>query len=42
MGQINNYYHNMTEIYSRLQDEESKLLFEARIAYLVNRNQDIT
>ena len=40
MEKMNNYYQSMTEIYNRLQDEESKTLFEARIAYLVNRDQD--
>lgn len=34
------YYQKMTEIYSRLQDEESKILFEARIQFLLDKNQD--
>lgn len=35
----NNYYQRMTEIYKRLQDEESKSLFEARISFLLNQDQ---
>ena len=40
MKRIENYYQNMTEIYQRLQDEESKMLFEARISYLLNQDQN--
>lgn len=35
-----NYYQKMNEIYERLQDEESKKLFEARITYMLTENQD--
>ncbi len=34
------YYQKMTEIYGCLQDEESKALFEARIGYLLDQDQE--
>lgn len=37
---IKNYYQQMNEIYARLQDEESRQLFEARITYLFSKNVD--
>lgn len=37
---INNYYQKMCEIYNRLQDEESQSLFEARISYLIDRDEE--
>lgn len=33
-------YHKMTKIYNRLQDDESKALFNAKITYLLNQNLD--
>lgn len=35
-----NYFREMLAIYERLQDEESKRVFEIRIAYILNRNMD--
>lgn len=40
MSKIDNYYQKMNEIYAHLQDAESRLLFEARITYLMNKNTD--
>lgn len=37
---IINYYDAMQSIYGRLQDEESKALFEMRINFLINEDQD--
>lgn len=37
---MNNYFQKMTEIYNHLQDEESKLLFEGRISYLISNDMD--
>lgn len=37
--EIRNYYQKMNEIYGKLQDEESRKLFEARIAYLIERDK---
>ncbi|EOS29442.1 FkbM family methyltransferase [Lachnospiraceae bacterium 28-4] len=34
------YYQKMNKIYERLLDRESKVLFEARISYLLDHNQD--
>lgn len=35
-----NYYEEMTAIYDRLLDEESKKIFEARITYMLDGNMD--
>lgn len=35
---MQNYYQTIAEIYKRLQDKESKQLFEARLSYLFNRD----
>lgn len=35
-----NYYQRMNEIYSHLQDNESKIIFEARIDYLLSNNEE--
>lgn len=37
---IINYYDAMQLIYGRLQDEESKILFQMRINFLINEDQD--
>ena len=37
---MTNYYQMMMRIYERLLDEESRKLFELRIAYLIDNNQD--
>lgn len=37
---IENYYQKMNAIYEHLQDAESRALFEARITYLLNKNED--
>ena len=37
--QIKNYFQQMSEIYKHLQDDESKKLFEARIAYLIENDK---
>lgn len=35
---VKNYYQAMNQIYGRLQDEESRVLFEMRINYLINQD----
>lgn len=37
---VKNYYQAMNQIYGRLQDEESQTLFEMRINYLMDRDQN--
>lgn len=39
--EIRNYFQKMNEIYEKLQDEESRKLFEARITYMFTQNQDL-
>ena len=38
--EINNYISTINEIYKCLQDDESRALYEARIAYLLERDED--
>lgn len=38
--EMTNYYQKMMAIYERLLDKESKILFEARISYLLDHNQE--
>lgn len=40
MCQIDNYYQKMNEIYAHLQDEESKELFEFRVTFLLDHDQN--
>lgn len=37
--EINNYISTINEIYKCLQDDESRALYEARIAYLLERDE---
>lgn len=37
---MENYFERMNEIYEHLQDEESRVLFESRITYLLTHNEE--